>query len=94
MSIKIKDLCKSYGRKKVLDQIDLTIEEGSIFGLLGPNGAGKSTLVSILNNILEKDSGTIDFFGKDFDTHTAYVKKHSSFVPQTYAFYPDLTTIE
>ena len=94
MSIKIKDLCKSYGEKKVLDHISLTIEEGSIFGLLGPNGAGKSTLVSILNNILDKDSGTIEFFGKDFENNAAYVKKNSSFVPQTYAFYPDLTTVE
>jgi len=94
MSIIIKNLSKSYGKHIVLDDISLTIEEGSIFGLLGPNGAGKSTLVSILNNILDKDSGSIEFFGKDFDSNTSYVKEHSSYIPQTYAFYPDLTAVE
>ena len=94
MSIIINNLSKSYGKHIILDDISLTIDEGSVFGLLGPNGAGKSTLVSILNNILDKDSGNIEFFGKDFETNAAYVKKNSSFVPQTYAFYPDLTTVE
>jgi len=94
MSIIINNLSKSYGKHVILDNINLTIEEGSIFGLLGPNGAGKSTLVSILNNIIDKDSGSIEFFGKDFDTHTSYVKEHSSYIPQTYAFYPDLTAVE
>jgi len=94
MSIIINNLSKSYGKHVILDNINLTIEEGSIFGLLGPNGAGKSTLVSILNNIIDKDSGSIEFFGKDFDGNTSYVKKHSSYVPQTYAFYPDLTAVE
>jgi len=94
MSIIINNLSKSYGKHVILDNINLTIEEGSIFGLLGPNGAGKSTLVSILNNILDKDSGSIEFFGKEFDRNTSYVKENSSYVPQTYAFYPDLTAVE
>ena len=94
MSIKITNLNKSYKDKVVLKNINLTINEGSIFGLLGPNGAGKSTLVSILNNILQKDSGNIEFFGKDFDTNTNYVKSMCSFVPQTYAFYTDLSPLE
>ncbi len=94
MSIEIKNLSKSYGDTLVLDNLNLTISKGSIFGLLGPNGAGKSTLVGILNNILKKDSGQITFFGKDFDSDIDYVKSNSSFVPQTYAFYPNLTAVE
>ncbi len=94
MSIIINNLSKSYGKDVILDDISLTIDEGSIFGLLGPNGAGKSTLVSILNNIIDKASGSIEFFGKDFDSNTSYVKEHSSYIPQTYAFYPDLTAVE
>jgi len=94
MSIEITNLSKRYKENLVLDNINLTIQEGSIFGLLGPNGAGKSTLVSILNNILSKDSGQIVFFGKDFDKNTSYVKSLCSFVPQTYAFYTDLTCYE
>jgi ABC-2 type transport system ATP-binding protein len=94
LAIEIKNLTKRYDTHLVLDNINLTIQKGSIFGLIGPNGAGKSTLVSILNNILHKDSGSIKFFGKDFDLNQSYVKSNSSFIPQTYAFYPDLTTIE
>ena len=55
MAIKIKKLSKSYGKIKVLDELNLEIQEGSIFGLLGPNGAGKTTLVSILNFLIPKD---------------------------------------
>ena len=94
LSIEIKNLYKSYNNHNVLSNINLTIKEGTIFGLLGPNGAGKSTLVSILNSVIKKDSGDISFFGKNFDNNIEYVKKHSSFVPQTYAFYLDLTTKE
>ena len=47
--IEIKDVTKSYGRHKVLQNVSFEIMEGELFGLLGPNGAGKSTLIDILN---------------------------------------------
>ena len=94
MAIKIKKLSKSYGKIKVLDELNLEIQEGSIFGLLGPNGAGKTTLVSILNFLIPKDSGSIEIYGKNYDKDINSIKSISSYVPQTYAFYPKLTSYE
>ncbi len=54
MAIKIKSLHKKYDKYQVLENLDLHIKEGEIFGLLGPNGAGKTTLVSILNYLGKK----------------------------------------
>ena len=58
MEIKIRELCKSYGKKKALQNFDATFENG-IYGILGPNGAGKSTLMNILTDNLLRDSGRI-----------------------------------
>ncbi len=60
MAIEIKNLTKSYKNNKVLDNLSLKIQKGSLFGLLGPNGAGKTTLVSIMNYLQACDSGEID----------------------------------
>ena len=64
MEIKIRELCKSYGKKKALQNFDATFENG-IYGILGPNGAGKSTLMNILTDNLLRDSGRILCGGKD-----------------------------
>lgn len=94
MSIIIENLNKSYNDKKVLDNLSLKIKSGTIFGLLGPNGAGKTTLVSILNNITKKDSGSIKIYDYDFDKYNNEIKNISSYVPQNFAFYPNLTAFE
>ena len=94
MAIKINNLNKSYNNTKILDNLNIKIEPGSIFGLLGPNGAGKTTLVSILNYLTAKDSGEINIYGYDFDKSQKEIKNISSYVPQTYAFYPKLTAYE
>ncbi|XPV52873.1 MAG: ABC transporter ATP-binding protein [Halarcobacter ebronensis] len=94
MSIVIKNLCKSYKGNLVLDNLNLEIKQGSLFGLLGPNGAGKTTLVSILNFLIPKDSGTILVDSMDLDKEENKIKSICSIVPQTYAFYPKLTAFE
>ncbi len=94
MSIVIKNLCKSYKGNLVLDNLNLEIKQGSLFGLLGPNGAGKTTLVSILNFLIPKDSGTILVDNMDLDKEENKIKSICSIVPQTYAFYPKLTAFE
>lgn len=60
---------KEYNKKVALKSINLSIEEGKIFGLLGPNGAGKTTLIRIINQITAPDSGQIQFKGQRFDRH-------------------------
>ncbi len=64
-AIDIVNLSKQYGDHKALDNLNLTIPEGSLFGLLGPNGAGKTTLIRIINQIIEQDYGQVKLFGKD-----------------------------
>ena len=94
MTIEIKNLTKSYKKNKVLDNLSLEIKEGSLFGLLGPNGAGKTTLVSIMNYLQTSNSGEINIFGYDYKKDKKQIKQISSYVPQTYAFYPNLTAYE
>ena len=94
MSIIIKNLNKSYKNTKILENLNLEIKSGSIFGLLGPNGAGKTTLVSILNSLIKKDSGEVFIYDYNLDSELNIIKAISSFVPQTYAFYPNLTVYE
>ena len=59
-----KGIVKQYGDYTALNQVNLEIPKGSIFGLLGPNGAGKTTLMRIINQIIAPDSGTLIFDGK------------------------------
>ncbi|TDE10628.1 ATP-binding cassette domain-containing protein [Jiangella asiatica] len=61
-------LRKSYGEQTVLDGIDITVPEGTVFALLGPNGAGKTTAVQILSTLIEADGGTVRVAGHDLAT--------------------------
>lgn len=63
--IKIENLSKSFGSKQVLKNLNLTINDNSIFGLIGINGAGKSTLLRLLANVYDKDSGSILYDDSD-----------------------------
>src|SRR5580698_8067237 len=64
-AITVAGLSKSFGGKVVLDGIDLTVAEGTVFALLGPNGAGKTTMVQILSTLLPADGGEIHVAGHD-----------------------------
>ncbi len=59
MKLKIKGLSKSYGNKKVLDDVQFTFEEGKIYGLIGRNGSGKTTFFNAINKDIDIDSGEI-----------------------------------
>lgn len=65
--LEIKNLSKSFAKNKVLDGINLTVEEGTVCGLMGENGAGKSTMMKCLFGIYAKDEGQITLFGKPVD---------------------------
>jgi ABC-2 type transport system ATP-binding protein len=64
-AIQASGVRKSYGGQAVLDDVDLTVAEGSIFALLGPNGAGKTTMVRILSTLIPADAGEISVAGHD-----------------------------
>ncbi|MDG6894626.1 ABC transporter ATP-binding protein [Volucribacter amazonae] len=59
MAIEIKNISKSYGTKKVLDNVSMTVPTGKITSFIGPNGAGKSTLLAIISRLLTADSGEV-----------------------------------
>jgi len=65
--LEVQNLKKYFATQKAVDDISLTIDQGSIFGLLGPNGAGKTTLIRMITGIFYPDSGDILLKGKKFD---------------------------
>jgi ABC-2 type transport system ATP-binding protein len=64
-AITVSHVCKSYGEATVLDEVDLTVDAGTIFALLGPNGAGKTTMVRILSTLIQADTGQVLVAGHD-----------------------------
>ena len=60
--LEVQNLSKSYGRIKALDQLNLTIEAGNLYGILGPNGSGKTTTLGVILDILKPDSGSYTWF--------------------------------
>jgi ABC-2 type transport system ATP-binding protein len=64
-AISVSGLSKSFGQTAVLDHVDLTVAEGTVFALLGPNGAGKTTVVRILSTLIRADAGQAQVAGRD-----------------------------
>jgi len=75
-------LRKSYGEVMVLDGVDLTVDDGTVFALLGSNGAGKTTVVKILCTLLKPDAGTATVHGFDVATQPAQVRESISLTGQ------------
>jgi ABC-2 type transport system ATP-binding protein len=87
-------LCKSYGAKIAVADLDLLVEPGEILGFLGPNGAGKSTTVKVLTGLIRPDSGRASVCGFDVVRQAIEVKKRIGYVPETPAIYDSLTANE
>ena len=64
--LRTRDLTKKYGSKVVVDNLNIEIEEGEVFGLLGPNGAGKSTTMNMICDIVKPTLGSVEFYGLRF----------------------------
>ena len=73
-AVSVTGLRKAYGKKVVLDGVDLTIGEGEVFALLGPNGAGKTTMVRILSTLIPADAGTATVMGYDLRGEASAVR--------------------
>lgn len=89
--IKVNELQKCYGEKKVVQGISFQVNKGEILCFLGPNGAGKSTTINILCGILGYEAGIIKYKDKDVKKHLKDFKKHMGVVPQELAIYEDLS---
>ncbi|GAA0730554.1 ABC transporter ATP-binding protein [Clostridium malenominatum] len=90
----IESLTKKFGSFTAVDNVNLEIEEGEIYGLLGPNGAGKTTIINIICGLLKPNSGRIKILNKDLNEDKKEIKGNIGIVPQDIAIYEDLTVLE
>jgi ABC-2 type transport system ATP-binding protein len=91
LCIKANSLSKSYGNFKAVDNVDLSVEQGKIFGFLGPNGAGKTTMIKLLTTLIPPTGGKIDILGIDAIKHPLDVKKKIGVVLQQPSYEPTLS---
>lgn len=89
--IQTKNLTKRYGDKVAVNRLELSIEEGEVFGLLGPNGAGKTTTILMLLGLTEPYEGVAMIQGINCTRHPVGVKKIVGYLPDNVGFYPDMT---
>ncbi|HFI0159816.1 TPA: ABC transporter ATP-binding protein [Streptococcus suis] len=92
--IQFNHITKAYGDTLALEDLDLTIESGEIFGLIGHNGAGKTTTISLLTSIIEASQGSITVDGLQLEEHRDEVKKRIAYVPDSPDIFLHLTAFE
>ncbi len=91
--LEITAVSKGYDDLIAVDNLNLNIESGEVFGLLGPNGAGKTTIISMISGLVRPDSGQISLAGIG-EPHLASSRQSLGVAPQTLALYEPLTPIE
>ncbi len=91
--VEIRGLEKRYGRVAAVDAVDLTVEEGDIYGYLGPNGAGKTTTLRMMLGLIRRDGGSVKLFGRDPADGIEALAGVAGFV-ESPTFYPYLSGSE
>lgn len=92
--LRTKDLTKKYDDKTVVDNLNLEINEGEIFGLLGPNGAGKSTTMNMICNLIRPTLGSVEIMGKDLKKNKKELISKLGYIPQELAIHENLKAWE
>jgi ABC-2 type transport system ATP-binding protein len=93
-AIVTRGLRKSFGNLVAVDNLDLTVARGEIFGLLGPNGSGKTTTIRMLTGLLEPSAGSAAVAGIDIIRTPELVRRHIGYMSQRFGLYDDLTVQE
>lgn len=93
-AIHTSGLSKSYGQTRALNDLDLIVETGEIFGLLGHNGAGKTTTVNLLTTLLSPTAGTMLVGGLNSSTDADGVRRIIGYLPENVQFYDNMTMRE
>ena len=88
--VEVRGLVKTYGPNRVVDAVDLTVEQGDIYGYLGPNGAGKTTTLRMMLGLIRRDGGSVKLFGRDPAAGIGALEHVAGFV-EAPTFYPYLT---
>jgi len=92
--IDVRGLTKKFGDKTVVDDFDMTVPKGAIYGFLGPNGSGKTTTIRMMCGLLKPDAGSGTCLGYDIITETAKIKARVGYMTQRFSLYEDLTVRE
>jgi ABC-2 type transport system ATP-binding protein len=92
--VETKALTKRYREKLAVNALDLTVQEGEIFGFLGPNGAGKTTTILMLLGLTEPTSGQVTVCGHNPTLEALEVKKRVGYLPENPGFYDDMSARE
>ena len=89
--IKTISLTKQYGEFTAVDKLDLSIEQGEVFGFLGPNGAGKTTTILMLLGLTSPTNGSATIYGYDCTRNPLSVKRITGYLPENVGFYGELS---
>ncbi len=94
LAVELKNVSKHYNEIVAVNELNLNIKQGRIFGLLGPNGSGKSTTLKMLMGLVQPTSGSVNVLGIDVQKNPIEVKRLVGYVPESPNIYEFLTGIE
>jgi len=93
-AVEIRGLTKYYGKARGIADIDLSVEEGEIFGFIGPNGAGKSTTIRLLLDLIHPTKGDALIFGRNCFKESREIKQQIGYLPSEINYYDDMSVKE
>jgi ABC-2 type transport system ATP-binding protein len=93
-AIRARGLTKRFGRVVAVNELDLTVSRGEVYGFLGPNGSGKSTTIRMLCGLLLPSGGEIDVLGCSIPRDAEALKRRIGYMTQKFSLYEDLTVAE
>jgi ABC-type multidrug transport system ATPase subunit len=93
-SISVKNISRSYGSVKALDDVSFEVPKGELFGFIGPDGAGKTTLFRILATLVLADEGSASVEGLDVVKDYKKIRKILGYMPGRFSLYMDLSVEE
>jgi ABC-2 type transport system ATP-binding protein len=94
LSVEVRGLTKSFGHKRVVDGVSMSVRTGEIFGFLGPNGSGKTTTIRMMCGLLTPDSGEGTCLGYDILREQEQIKRRVGYMTQRFSFWEDLSIRE
>lgn len=92
--IEASRLCRNFADLKAIQDLDLTIEKGRIYGFLGPNGSGKTTAIRMLTGLLKPSAGDVEVLGLKLPRDAEKLRRHIGYMTQKFSLYNDLTVNE
>ena len=93
-AIDVRGLTKRFSKKLAVNDVDIAVPEGEVWGFLGTNGSGKTTTIRMLCGLLRADAGEGTCLGYDFRTQSEQIKRETGYMTQKFSFWEDLTIRE